>query len=94
MVVHILTPMEVEAILGDYEMAIKESNSIIEELSEVLNRLGACWEGETFYSYLVIYNRYKDIVQEQLNLLMVTCDETRNAMLALMPPPPPMHFDF
>ena len=94
-----LTHREVEAVLRDIEVAIKTSNSIMEELDEVMVRLGACWEGETFYSYLAAYRRYRENVQEQFNLLMrgyqKAYDEAIQAVLiAPMPPLPPMNFGF
>ncbi len=71
-----LTPAEVNAVLGDIEAAIKSSNSIMEELGEVMTTLGTCWEGEAYNSYLAAYNRYKETTLAQFNLLMQTYHRT------------------
>lgn len=94
-----LTHKEVEAVLGDIKVAIKTSNSIMEELDEVMVRLGACWECETFYSYLVAYRRYRENAQEQFNLLMRAYQKAYDeaiqaALIALLPPLPPLYFGF
>ncbi len=94
-----LTPMEVEAVLGDIEVAIKTSNSIMEELDAVMGRLAAYWEGETFYSYLVAYKRYRETAQEQFNLLMRAYQKAYDeaiqaAIIAPKPPLPSMYFGF
>lgn len=91
-----LTPAEVNAVLGDIEAAIKESNSITEELGEVMATLAAYWEGVALNSYFAVYNRYKETTIVQLNLLMraylTAYNEAVQAML--IAPMPPVHFDF
>ena len=37
-----LTPVEVNAVLGDIEEALKLSNGIMEELGDVMKTLGTC----------------------------------------------------
>ena len=79
-----LTPEEVNVVLGDIEAAIKESNSIMEELDEVMITLGTCWEGEAYSSYLAAYNRYKETTLAQFNLLMQTYQRTYNDAAATL----------
>lgn len=71
-----LTRAEVDAVLGDIETAIKESNSIMDELGEIMTTLGQCWNGEAYNSYLAAYNRYKETTLAQFNLLMQTYQRT------------------
>ena len=94
-----LTPVEVNEVLGDIEEVIKLSNGIMEELGEVMTTLGTCWEGEAYNSYLAAYNRYKETVLEQFNLLMQAYRTAYNEAIQamLIAPMPPIHlcdFDF
>ena len=79
-----LTPVEVNAVLGDIEEALKLSNGIMEELGDVMKTLGTCWEGEAYNSYLAAYNRYKETILAQFNLLMQTYQRTYNDAAATL----------
>ena len=80
-----LTPEEINAVLGDIEAAIKLSNGIMEELGEVMDTLGTCWEGEAYNSYLVAYNRYKETALEQFNLFMQTYQKAYSDAMQTLP---------
>lgn len=73
-----LTPSEVNAVLAEIENAITASDGIMEELGTVMTNLGTCWEGQAYNSYLAAYNKYKETVLTQFNLLMQTYKKTYN----------------